>query len=111
MIENSRAGFTLLALATLVPVATTFIHSCRIQPSVAYVSTGILALATLGFCLGWTWARILGRTAAWVNCLLFALLIVPDWDDAVLHGPHEHEDRTTDQRPERLPVWRRLQLR
>jgi hypothetical protein len=59
---------------------------CRIQPGIAYGSTAMLALAALGIGLGWTWARQLGRVAAWLNVFLFAMLVVPDWDDAVLTG-------------------------
>lgn len=59
---------------------------CGVQPGVAYGSTAVLALAALGIGLGWTWARQFGRIAAWLNVLLFAMLIVPDREDAVLTG-------------------------
>jgi len=79
-----RVGIVLLALGALCTAGSAVTGVCRIQPSIAYGSTAVLALAALGIGLGWTWARKLGRVAAWLNVFLFAMLVVPDWDDAVL---------------------------
>ena len=77
----------LLALGAILPVGSVLTGWCRIQPILAYSSTAILALVALGVGLGWPLARPLGRIAAWLNVFLFAMLVVPDWDDAVHGGP------------------------
>jgi hypothetical protein len=56
------------------------------RPGLAYGLTAALAMAALGMLLGWGWARIAGRIVCWVNVFLFAMLVVPDWDDAMFTG-------------------------
>ena len=48
--------------------------------------SGALAITAMGLALGWRWARLAGRVVAWLNVLLFAVLLVPDREDAVLNG-------------------------
>ena len=83
---SSRTGVVLLTLGALCPVGSVLTGLCRIQPNLAYASTAVLGLAAMGIGLGWPWARLLGRVAAWLNVFLFAMLVVPDWDDAVRNG-------------------------
>jgi hypothetical protein len=52
----------------------------------AYASTAALIITALGMGLGWAWARMAGRVIAWANVFLFAMLVVPDWDDAMVSG-------------------------
>jgi hypothetical protein len=56
------------------------------REGLAYISTAALAITALGMTLGWSWARMVGRIVSWVNVFLFAMLVVPDWDDAMASG-------------------------
>jgi hypothetical protein len=86
VLESNRASVFLLAIGSLCPVGASIFGVCPIQPSVAYVSTALLVLAAVGVGYGWPWARMFGRIVVWLNIVLFAMLVVPDWDDAVLTG-------------------------
>jgi hypothetical protein len=80
------ASIASLVLGAAIVVGSALAGMCRVQPTIAYGSAAVLLLAALGIGLGRGWARLVGRIAAWLNVLLFALLVVPDWDDAALTG-------------------------
>jgi hypothetical protein len=44
-----------------------------------------LEVTALGIILSWTWARLAGRILSWVNVFLIAMMVVPDWDDAMFY--------------------------
>jgi hypothetical protein len=52
--------------------------------ALAYPLTAALLIAAVAILLGWKWGRIAGRIASWFAVAIYAMLIVPDWDDAVL---------------------------
>jgi hypothetical protein len=52
------------------------------RPALAYGSNIAMAIAVFGMLRDWTWARITGRVLCWINVFLFAMLVVPDWDEA-----------------------------
>jgi hypothetical protein len=79
-----RGGIALLLLGALLVAGAVLTGMCRVQPAIAYGSVAALGLASLGIGLGWRWSRLFGRVVAWLNVFLFAMLVVPDWDDAVL---------------------------
>jgi hypothetical protein len=81
-----RAGAALLALGALCPIGALLTGLCPIRESLAYASTAALAITALGMALGWAWARMAGRVITWANVFLFAMLVVPDWDDAMVSG-------------------------
>ena len=83
---TSRAGAALLAFGALCPIGASLTGLCPIRESVAYASTVALGIAALGMALSWTWARMAGRVLTWMNAFLFAMLVVPDWDDAMVSG-------------------------
>jgi len=58
------------------------------RPALAYGSTAALAIAALGMLQGWKWARMAGRIVCWVNVFLFAMLVVPDWEEAEFSGSY-----------------------
>lgn len=70
----------------MIPICAALTGVCAVRENVAYVSGAALAIAALGVALGWGWARMVGRVVAWLNVALFAMLVVPDWDDAMLTG-------------------------
>jgi hypothetical protein len=86
-----RAGAALLASGALCSLGAAFTSLCPMRPALAYGSTAALAITSLGTLLGWGWARMVGRVVCWANVILFAMLVVPDWDDAMTsgsYGPH-----------------------
>jgi membrane-bound ClpP family serine protease len=83
-LSTPRVGIVLLVLGALCIIVSTLTGMCRVQPSIAYGSAAVLALTALGIGIGWMWARQLGRVIAWLNVFVFAMLIVPDREDAVL---------------------------
>jgi hypothetical protein len=58
------------------------------RPGLAYGLAIALATTALGMLLRWSWARTAGRIVCWVNVFLFAMLVVPDWDDAMVSGSY-----------------------
>jgi hypothetical protein len=83
-----RAGAVLLALGALCAVGASLTDLCSMRPGLAYGSTAALAITALGMLRGWSWARTVGRIVCWVNVVLFAMLVVPDWDDAMTSGSY-----------------------
>ena len=83
-----RAGAVLLALGALCAVGASLTDPCSMRPGLAYGSTAALAITALGMLRGWGWARTAGRIVCWVNVVLFAMLVVPDWDDAMTSGSY-----------------------
>jgi hypothetical protein len=79
-------GAALLAFGALCPIGASLTGICPIRESLAYASTAALTVTALGMVFGWTWARLAGRVVAWANVFLFAMLVVPDWDDAMASG-------------------------
>ena len=85
-LASPRVGIALLIVGGLCLLSSVLTGLCRVQPVLAYLSAGMLMIAALGIGIGWPWARMLGRVIAWLNVFLLAMLVVPDWDDAVLTG-------------------------
>jgi hypothetical protein len=83
-----RAGAVLLALGALCAAGGSLTDLCFMRPGLAYASTAALAITALGMLRGWSWARTAGRIVCWVNVVLFAMLVVPDWDDAMTSGSY-----------------------
>lgn len=83
MLGAARAGAALLALGALCPVGASLTGLCAMRPVLAWASTAASAITSLGMLLGWRWVRTVARVVCWVNGVLFALLVVPDWDDAM----------------------------
>jgi hypothetical protein len=81
---SARSGITLLLVGALLVAGAVLTGMCRVRPAIAYGSVAALGLASLGIGLGWGWSRLFGRVVAWLNVFLFAMLVVPDWDDGVL---------------------------
>jgi hypothetical protein len=79
-------GAALLAFGALCPIGASLTGICPIRDNLAYASTAALAITALGTFFGWTWARLAGHVVAWANVFLFAMLVVPDWDDAMVSG-------------------------
>ena len=88
MFGAPRIGATLLAIGALLTVGATLTDLCPMRPALAYMSTAALALTALGIALAWSWARMAGRIVSWINVFLFAMLVVPDWDDAMVSGAY-----------------------
>jgi hypothetical protein len=86
MFGAPRIGAVLLAIGALLPVGTVLTGLCPMRYVLAYVSTAALAITALGMALGWGWSRMVGRIVSWINVLLFSMLVVPDWDDAMAGG-------------------------
>ena len=86
VLGGQRGGATLLALGALFTLGSSLTALCPMRPSLAYTLTVALAAMSLGMLLGWSWARMLARIVCWVNVFLFAMLVVPDWDDAMKSG-------------------------
>jgi hypothetical protein len=82
----SMGGVVSLVVGAALVIGSALTGMCRVQPTIAYGSAAVLLLAALGTGLGWSWTRLIGRIAAWLNVLLFAMLVVPDWDDAAITG-------------------------
>jgi len=51
-----------------------------------FLARSCVAFTALGMSLGWGWSRMVGRIVSWINVFLFAMLVVPDWDDAMASG-------------------------
>jgi len=83
---GQRGGATLLALGALLTLGSSLTALCPMRPSLAYTSAVALAATSLGMLLGWSWARTVARIVCWVDVFLFAMLVVPDWDDAMKSG-------------------------
>ena len=86
VLGGQRAGVTLLALGALFTLGSSLTGLGPMRPSLAYASTVALAATGLGVLLGWAWTRTVARVICWVNVFLFAMLVVPDWDDAMTSG-------------------------
>lgn len=88
MLGAPRIGAVLLAIGALLPVGAAFTGLCPMRQGLTYVSTAALASTAAGVALGLNWARMAGRIVSWINVFLFAMLVVPDWDDAMVSGAH-----------------------
>ena len=88
VLGGQRAGVVLLALGALFTLGSSLTGLCPMRPSLAYASTVALAATGLAVLLGWGWgwARTAARVICWINVFLFAMLVVPDWDDAMTSG-------------------------
>jgi hypothetical protein len=83
-----RAGAVLLALGALCTVGASFTGWCVMRPALAWASTAALAITSMGMFLGWRGMRPIARIVCWAVFVLFALLVVPDWDDAMTSGSY-----------------------
>lgn len=79
-------GAVLLAIGVLLLIGVVLTGLCPMRQGLAYVSAAALAITAWGMMLGWNWARMAGRIVSWINVFLFAMLVVPDWDDAMVSG-------------------------
>jgi hypothetical protein len=86
VLGGQRGGASLLALGALFTLGLSLTALCPMRPILAYASTIALAATSLGMLLGWSWARTVARIVCWVDVFLFAMLVVPDWDDAMKSG-------------------------
>ena len=85
---SPRTGAALIAFGALCAIGASLTGPCAMRPGLAYGSTAALAITALGMLRGWSWARTAGRIVCWVNVVLFAMLVVPDWDDAMTSGSY-----------------------
>ena len=83
-----QSGAAALALGVLLLVGTCVTGVCQMQDGLAYALIAALSACAVGTLVGWKWARMAGRIVSWVGVALFAMMIVPDWDDAVLHDAY-----------------------
>jgi hypothetical protein len=58
------------------------------RPALAWALTATLAVTSVGMFLGWRGVRPVARVVCWAVFVLFALLVVPDWDDAMTSGAY-----------------------
>ena len=85
---SPRVGAVLLAFGALCYVGASWTDQCSMRPALAYGLTTALATAALGMLPGWKWARMTGRIVCWVIFILFAMLLVPDWEEAEFSGSY-----------------------
>lgn len=86
VLGGQRAGAVMLAVGALFALGSSLTALCPMRPSLAYASTVALAVTSAGMLLGWPWVRPAARIVCWVEVVLFAMLVVPDWDDAMTSG-------------------------
>jgi hypothetical protein len=83
---SPRACAALLALGALCTAGTSLTDLCPMRPVLAYGSTAALVITAVGVLRGWSGARMAARIVCWVGVFLFAMLIVPDREDAEFSG-------------------------
>jgi hypothetical protein len=86
MLGAPRIGAVLLAIGVLLLTGVVFTGLCPMRQGLAYGSASALAITALGLVLDLNWARMAGRIVSWINVFFFAMLVVPDWDDAMVSG-------------------------
>ena len=88
VLGSPRVCGALLALGALCTVGTSLVNLCPMRPALANGSTAVLAITAVGVLRGWRGARLAARIACWVGVFLFAMLIVPDREDAEFTGSY-----------------------
>jgi hypothetical protein len=85
---SPRVCSALLALGALCTVGASLTDLCLMRPVLAYGLTAALVIAAVGVLRGWRGARMAAQIACWVGVFLFAMLIVPDREDAEFSGSY-----------------------
>jgi hypothetical protein len=85
---SPRICGALLALGALCTAGTSLTDLCPMRPVLAYGSTAVLVATAVGVLRGWPGARMAARIACWLGVFLFAMLIVPDREDAEFTGSY-----------------------
>lgn len=84
-----RLSAALLPLGALFLVGAQLTGMCELRAWLVYTLVVALAVAAVGILVDKQWARMLGRIVCWVTVFLFAMMIVPDWDDAMFRDSYE----------------------
>jgi hypothetical protein len=83
-----RVCAVLLAFGALCTLGTSLTGLCAVRPILAYGSAAALVISAVGMLLGWSPARMVARIVCWLDIFLFAMLVVPDREDAVFSGSY-----------------------